>query len=265
MPPTRREGFSSIAEVKMSQNSLASVFLLLAVLAHGGSACMNCDRRLWTKFLDLMNRCLIVASEDECSSQLDPVITYTKDFKMVYTETMVYTFQKLMDLIYPFMFSLDYEPLDMLHAFLQVKLKSAVCGDDCSREFPVPVLFCQNCSVIPIFCGASSICGGIARSAPDLPANSRNPDVGEKERPGPFLGLRARRQAEVPIPPEPLVAQKWRVAEMIMFPMIAILLIGLVAVLVIILLWMKQARENSARCNVGFRYLKDEQTVVPTY
>lgn len=159
----------------------------------------------------------------------------------------------------------DYEPLDMLHAFLQVKLKSAVCGDDCSREFPVPVLFCQNCSVIPIFCGASSICGGLARSAPDLPANSRNPDVGEKERPGPFLGLRARRQAEVPIPPEPLVAQKWRVAEMIMFPMIAILLIGLVAVLVIILLWMKQARENSARCNVGFRYLKDEQTVVPTY
>ncbi|XP_078064531.1 uncharacterized protein LOC144490699 [Mustelus asterias] len=63
---------------------------------------------------------------------------------------------------------------------------------------------------------------------------------------------------------DPQVAEKWRVAEMIMFPMIAILLIALVAVLIVILLWLKQTRENTAQCNVGFRYLKDDR-VVPSY
>ncbi|XP_072326277.1 uncharacterized protein [Scyliorhinus torazame] len=214
--------------------------LLVFVLLLGGTnCCMNCDGRLWAKFLEMMKRCLLVTTEQECSSQLDPVLRYTKDFEMVYTDGMIQSFLKLMDLIYPFMFILDYEPLDMVHAFLQVKLKAAVCSQECHSEYPVQVLYCSNCSIKSVSCSWPMIC--------------QESEMQQRKR--------YRRAIEGS---DPQLAEKWRVAEMIMFPMIAILLIGLVAVLIVILLWLKQTRENTARCNVGFRYLKDEK-VVPTY
>ncbi|XP_072326278.1 uncharacterized protein [Scyliorhinus torazame] len=190
--------------------------LLVFVLLLGGTnCCMNCDGRLWAKFLEMMKRCLLVTTEQECSSQLDPVLRYTKDFEM------------------------DYEPLDMVHAFLQVKLKAAVCSQECHSEYPVQVLYCSNCSIKSVSCSWPMIC--------------QESEMQQRKR--------YRRAIEGS---DPQLAEKWRVAEMIMFPMIAILLIGLVAVLIVILLWLKQTRENTARCNVGFRYLKDEK-VVPTY
>ncbi|XP_067831459.1 uncharacterized protein [Heptranchias perlo] len=216
----------------------ASALLLLALLVNRCGCCMNCDKRLWSKFLDMMNRCLAVASEQECTSQLQPVLTYTKDFTLVHSDAMIQAFLKLMDLIYPFMFNLEYEPLDMMHAFLQVKLKAAVCDNDCNDNYPVQVMYCANCSVNTVKCNSPIICSDLERRK------------------------RKRRSVEGS---DPQVAEKWRLAEMIMFPMIAILLIMLVAVLVIILLWMKQSRENLAKCSLGFRYRKEDETVVPTY
>ncbi|XP_078093154.1 high affinity cGMP-specific 3',5'-cyclic phosphodiesterase 9A-like [Mustelus asterias] len=49
---------------------------------------MDCDKRLWTKFMELMRRCLLVATEQECSSQLDPVLSFTRDFTVGYEKLL---------------------------------------------------------------------------------------------------------------------------------------------------------------------------------